>query len=82
MEAGPRRVLLRLAICRGSAAVEIIHAMLGLNGCALPSVAAKEMLIVGATRNRAGADLPVRRMEAFPRRRNGMRAGHHTGLAE
>jgi hypothetical protein len=31
VEAGPRRVLLRLATIRVSAAVEAVHAMLGLN---------------------------------------------------
>ena len=82
VEAGAGRVLLRLASCRISAPIEIIRAMLGLNRCASSRIAGKEMLIVGAARNRAGADLPVRRMEAFPRRRNGMCAGHHAGLAE
>src|SRR6266851_3393561 len=81
-EAGPRGILLRLAIGRGSAAVDVIHAMLSLNGCALPSIAGKEMLIVDAARNRAGAGLPVRRMEALTRRRHRVCAGHHAGLAE
>jgi hypothetical protein len=83
VEAGPRRGLPRLATCWVSASVEIICAMLGLNGCALASVAVKEMLVTeSAARNRAGADLPVCRMEALTRRRHGVCARHHTGLTE
>jgi len=45
VESGPRTILLRLAVCRRSAAVEVVRAVFGLNGCSLPSVAAEEMLV-------------------------------------
>jgi hypothetical protein len=66
-----------------SATVEVTRAASRLKRCVLARGAAEEMLIAACTVwNRAGADLPVRRMETFTRRRHGVRTRHHAGLTE
>jgi len=68
---------------RTFATIKVARAASGLKRCVRSSVAAEEMLVtVRVVWNRAGARLPVRRLETLMRRRHGVHARHYAGLTE